>query len=83
MWETIVLQIIQNIIVPELSNYIQKFHETTGVWPTKEQLEAKANVLADRIKREGLDFLNRPTTISGKELDTNLIQGNKTSDDGV
>lgn len=60
MWETIALEIIKNIVVPELAAFIKKSFEETGKWPTKEELEGKAFLIAESIKRAGTDFLNRP-----------------------
>lgn len=60
MWETLLLQVMKNIVVPELASFIRKKFEDTGTWPTEEELKAKAYSLANSIIHEGNDFLNRP-----------------------
>lgn len=60
MWDALLLQVLKEIVVPELAQFIRHKFETTGTWPTKEELEARIAVLADAIVKEGTDFLNRP-----------------------
>jgi hypothetical protein len=71
MWETVALEIIKNIVVPELAAYIKRTFETTGQWPTKEELEGKAFLLAEDIKRAGNLFLNRPVEVQKELFDGN------------
>ncbi len=59
MWETILLQVMKEIVVPEVAQFIKHKFETTGTWPTKEEMEARVTVLADAIIKEGTEFLNR------------------------
>jgi uncharacterized protein YeaC (DUF1315 family) len=59
MWEVAITQIIQNIVVPEIANFIKKRYLETGKWPTESELKEQVNSLANQIKTEGQAFLNR------------------------
>lgn len=59
MWEAILLQVMKEIVVPEVAQYIKHQFETTGKWPTKEELEVRVALISDAIIKEGTDFLNR------------------------
>jgi uncharacterized protein YeaC (DUF1315 family) len=59
MWEQLLLQVLSNVVVPEVAQFIQLHYQNTGKWPTKEELEEKVKSLADTVIREGTDFLNR------------------------
>lgn len=67
MFETILLQVLQNIVVPEVASFIKRRYEETGTWPTREELELCVSTLADSIIREGTDFLNRPSEETGEK----------------
>lgn len=60
VWEVIAAEVLKNIVVPELAEFIKKKFTETGEWPTKEELDALVDKRAEDIKRVGLDFLNRP-----------------------
>jgi hypothetical protein len=59
MFETLLLQLLQTVVVPEVAQFIQLHYQNTGKWPTREELEAKVTALADTIIRDGSDFLTR------------------------
>jgi len=59
MWETLLLETIKNVVVPEVAKFMKQYYESTGSWPTKEELEQKVFELAADIKREGQAFLDR------------------------
>lgn len=67
MWDSILLEVVKNVVVPELASYIRKRYEESGTWPTKEELELKAKSLASQIIREGQDFIAR-ATLANPEL---------------
>lgn len=59
MWEVLFAEIVKNIVVPELVELIKKRYNSTGEWPTKEELDALVDSKRDAIKEKGLNFLNR------------------------
>lgn len=59
MWDSILLEVVKNVVVPELAAFIKKHYEEKGTWPTKEELEIKAKGLATQIINEGQNFINR------------------------
>jgi hypothetical protein len=66
MFETLLSQLLQTIIVPEIANFIKKRFESTGNFPTEDELRVKVNTLAEDIKREGFAFLNRVEVVEPK-----------------
>lgn len=60
MLEALILQLINNVVVPELADFIKKRLETTGQFPTKQELEEQATTIWQANKDRGLEFLNRP-----------------------
>lgn len=60
MLEALLLQLINNVVVPEVLNFVKRKKDETGTWPTKEEVQAEVTRLHDQIKSEGLAFLNRP-----------------------
>lgn len=58
--ETILFQVISKIVIPELAKFIQDKYNSTGTWPTVEEMEAKAASIADDINKTGQAFLDRP-----------------------
>lgn len=59
MLEAILLQVVKEVVVPELAQFIKHKFETTGEWPTKEELELRVATLADAIINNGNEFLAR------------------------
>jgi hypothetical protein len=57
MWETLLIQLLSKVIIPELLEYTKKKFEETGTWPTKEELEERVRLRADKIIQDGNDFL--------------------------
>ena len=60
MLELLLMQLLNTVIVPELLAFIKKKVDSTGVWPTKEELALEIQRIHDETKAEGLAFLNRP-----------------------
>lgn len=65
MWETLFLEVVKNVVVPEIAQYVKKRYEETGQWPTKAELDSRVQLLAEEIKRNGNEFLNRPSDNRG------------------
>ena len=61
MWEVLFAEIVKNVLVPELAEFIKSKYQQTGQWPTKEELDNMVDAKRDAIKEKGLEFLNRPT----------------------
>jgi len=59
MLEALLLQLINQIVVPEVLAFVKRKKDETGTWPTIEEVRAEVTRLHDQIKSEGLDFLNR------------------------
>ena len=59
MWETLLLEVMKNVVVPEVARFMRQQYESTGSWPTKEELEQKVFELAQAIRDEGTEFLKR------------------------
>ena len=53
----LILEIIKSIVIPELAKFIQDYYTQHNSWPSKEEMEAKANQLADKIIEQGEAFL--------------------------
>lgn len=68
MLEALVLQLLKEIVVPELASFIKDKFASTGTWPTKEELEAKADEVWQANKDRGLEFLNRPKSTPPEKL---------------
>jgi len=60
MFEAILLEIIKNVVVPELVELIKRKFIETGNWPTKEELDLMVDAKAQSIIQNGVNFLNRP-----------------------
>lgn len=60
MLEQIIFALLNEVVVPEISKFIKDKFESTGTWPTKEELKVKIDSLHAQIKLEGEAFLNRP-----------------------
>ena len=67
MWQIIIVEILKNVIVPELSEYIQNFFAENGRLPTREELQAKVDSRYDAIISGGNAFLNRPAPTNPQE----------------
>ena len=67
----LLLSVIKNMVLPEITAYIQSRHAATGQFPTAEEVEAywiaKLKADVDKIQSEGQAFLDatRPPTPSG------------------
>ena len=59
MWESILLEVMKEIVVPEVAQFIKHKFETTGQWPTKEELELRVATMANAIINSGNEFLAR------------------------
>lgn len=59
MWESLLAEVLKNVVVPELAEYIRRTYQSTGKWPTKEELEARVDSIAGQIRTSGEAFLNR------------------------
>lgn len=60
MFEQVLLALLKEVVVPELAGFIRDRFTATGTWPTKEELEAKADEVWQANKNRGEEFLNRP-----------------------
>lgn len=59
MWETLILEVMKNVVAPELARFMKQQYESTGSWPTQAELEKKVSDLALQIKSEGEAFFKR------------------------
>lgn len=59
MFETLILQVVKEIVVPELASFIKHKFDTTGTWPTKAELDTQADNIWLANKNRGEEFLNR------------------------
>lgn len=57
--DSVLIVLLRQIVVPELSRFIQNYYNEKGKLPTKEELEAEVVRNADKIVAEGLAFLER------------------------
>lgn len=65
----IAAQILMDVVAPELLQYIKAKFESTGQWPTVEELKARNSVRARAIIAEADDILakiERDQNASGK-----------------
>lgn len=64
MWESLIIELLGKVLLPELIEYTKRKFESTGEWPTVEELEKLVSDKADQIIIEGREFLNRPAANS-------------------
>lgn len=62
-WEVILGLLVKNVVIPELMEFITDFQAKNGRLPTKEELEAQADLKAQVIIDRGTAFLNRPPEV--------------------
>jgi len=59
MLDVLLLQLINNVVVPEVLGFVKRKKDETGTWPSVEEVQTEVTRLHDQIKSEGLNFLNR------------------------
>lgn len=59
MWQALLAELLKNVIIPELAEFIKNYYAQNGKLPTREELQARVDSKSEIIVREGTQFLAR------------------------